>query len=109
MFSATSRYHDLPVAEHVTSDGTVVRHTVARVVPDPDTTVFVGTHLVVPGDRLDRLAAEHHGDAEQYWRIADGHRVLDPDLLTAEPGAVVSFTLPAGLFPPGSIPGGGVR
>jgi hypothetical protein len=102
MFSAISRYHDLPVLEHVTPDGTVVRHTAARLVPDPSWTVVVSSHVVVAGDRLDRLAAERFGDAEQSWRIADGHRVLDPDVLTAVPGSVVLFTLPAGLLPAGA-------
>jgi hypothetical protein len=102
MFTATSRYHDVRVVEHVTPDGTVVRYTVVRRIPDPATTVVVGHHVVEPGDRLDRIAAEHYGDPEQSWRIADGHRILDPDVLTAEPGSVVRFTLPAGLLPPGT-------
>lgn len=102
MFSSTSRYHDLAVLEHVMPDGTVVRYTVARLLPDPAGSVVVGSHVVAPGDRLDRIAAERFGDPEQAWRISDGHRVLDPDVLTAVPGSVVLFTLPAGLLPPGA-------
>lgn len=109
MFSATSRYHDLPVLEHQLADGSRVRYVVARMVPDPSGSVVVGSHTVVTGDRLDRIAADHFGDPERAWSLADAHRVLDPDLLTAVPGSVIWFTMPAGLLPPGAagVVGGG--
>jgi hypothetical protein len=105
MFSATSRYADVGVREHHAPDGSVVRYTTARIIPDPSTLAVVGVHLVRPGDRLDRLASERYGDPEQAWRIADGHRVLDSDALTAVPGTAVRLTLPAGLLPPGAAAG----
>jgi len=107
MASVTSRYYDLPVREHVLLDGSVVRYTPVRVLPDPATLAVVGTRVVAPGDRLDRIAAERLGDPEQAWRIADGHRVLDPDTLTATPGTVLRLTVPAGLMPPGADTGVG--
>lgn len=106
MFAATSRYAALPVVELSLPDGTVLRYARPRVIPDPALLTVVGTHVVVPGDRLDRIAAARYGDPEQAWRIADAHRVLDPDLLTATPGTVLRFTVASGLLPAG-LPGAG--
>jgi hypothetical protein len=106
MFAATSRYAGLPVVELTLSDGTVIRHVPPRLIPDPAGLTVVGTHVVAPGDRLDRIAADRFGDPEQAWRIADAHRVLDPDSLTAFPGTVLRFTVPGGLLAAGVIAGG---
>lgn len=101
MFSSTSRYVGLPVREHVQADGTIVRYVPVRAIPDPDDQVVVATHVVVPGDRLDRIAAARFADPEQAWRIADAHRVLDPDQLTATAGTTLRFTIARGLLPAG--------
>lgn len=108
MFAATSRYAALPVVEFPAPDGTVLRYARPRVIADPDDLIVVGIHVVTPGDRLDRIAAERYGDPEQAWRIADAHRVLDPDLLTATPGFRLRFTVASGLLPAGSAGAGGV-
>ena len=90
MFSATSRYHDLPVrrARHARRHGRAL-HGRAGSSPTPAAPSSSAPRSSAAGDRLDRIAAERYGDPEQAWRIADGHRVLDPDLLTAVPGSVV--------------------
>lgn len=104
MFTAGSRYADLPVVAYTFPDGRVVRYVARRLLPDPDTLTTIGTHVVRPGERLDHIAAAELGDPEQAWRIADAQRVLDPaDLAT--PGTRLRITLPAGL-PAGVALGG---
>lgn len=101
MFDTTSRYYGLPVADVTLPDGREIRCVRPRMIPDPGSLTVVGTHVVAPGDRLDRIAAAHFGDPEQAWRLADAHRVLDPDLLTQTPGTVLPFTVPAALLAAG--------
>lgn len=108
MFAATSRYAALPVVELSLPDGTVVRYARPRMIPDPALLTLIGTHVVGPGDRLDRIAAGRYGDPEQAWRIADAHRVLDPDLLTATPGTVLRITVAAGPLAAGLAGTGGL-
>ena len=106
MFAADSRYAGLPVAEVTQHDGSVVHYVRARLVPDPTGLSVVGTHTVATGDRLDRIAAARYLRPGQAWRIADAHRTLDPDSLTATPGTVLLFTVPAGLLTTEVLPGG---
>ena len=103
MFTATSRYYGLPVVDVTLPDGREIRCARPRMIPDPGSLTVVKTHIVAPGDRLDRIAGAHYFlDPEQAWRLADAHRVLDPDLLTQTPGTVLAFTVPATLFAAGS-------
>jgi hypothetical protein len=81
MFAVNSRYYGLPVLAVTRADGTQVLHAARRLLPDPDTLTQIGTYVVGPADRLDRIAAAVFGDPQQAWRIADGTRVLDPDEL----------------------------
>lgn len=97
MFAANSRYYGLPVLTRTRADGTLVRYAQRRLLPDPDALTQIGTYVVGPADRLDRIAAGVFGDPQQAWRIADGTRVLDPDVLTQTPGRTLPITLPAGL------------
>jgi hypothetical protein len=110
MFTVTSRYQGIPSAEFHFPDGRVVLYVRRRFLPDPADLTDIGTHVVAPGERLDLIAAQELGDAEQAWRIADAHRVLDPATLVAVPGRRLRITLPAGL-PQGagvlSTPAGG--
>ncbi|HEY2058907.1 MAG TPA: LysM domain-containing protein [Amycolatopsis sp.] len=101
MFSTTSRYYGLPTEVHELPDGREVPYASRRLLPLPEDLAQIGEHTVTPGDRLDRIAGQVFGDAEQYWRIADANRALDPDELTAEPGRRLRITLPPG------VPGGG--
>jgi hypothetical protein len=97
MFSATSRYRDVPTARLRLPDGRTVTYVRRRFPPDPDTLTTLSAHTVVAGERLDHIAARELGDPEQAWRIADAHRVLSPAALTARPGRVLGITLPAGM------------
>jgi hypothetical protein len=97
MFTVTSRYYGLPVGTHTAVDSRVVAFVRRRLLPDPDSLATIGLHTVKPGERLDLIAAKEIGDPEQAWRIADAHRVLDPDTLTQSPGRRLRITLPAGI------------
>ena len=98
MFAATSRYYSLAVLTLDQPDGSVLRYVARRIVPDPDTLTQLGSYVVRPADRLDRIAATELGDPQQAWRIADAARVLDEDELTATPGRTLRITLPAGIM-----------
>jgi len=97
MFAANSRYVGLPVLTLTRADGTQLLYVARRLLPDPDTLSQIGSYVVRPADRLDRIAATVFGDPQQAWRIADAARVLDPDELTRIPGRTLRITLPAGL------------
>lgn len=97
MFSATSRYQNVPTAELTLPGGRTVTYVRRRFPPDPDTLTTLHTHAVAAGERLDHIAARELGDPEQAWRIADAHRVLAPESLTAVPGRRLRITLPAGM------------
>jgi hypothetical protein len=51
-------------------------------------------------DRRDMLAAQHLGDAELWWRLADANSAVDPRSLTDRVGQRLRITLAEGL--PGS-------
>jgi hypothetical protein len=100
-FPPTSRYHGLPIKEHVLADGRVVPYVARRFVPPPERFALLALHAVMDGDRIDNLAAQYLGDATQYWRIADANAALRPETLTEQPGEAVRITLPEGVPAPG--------
>ncbi|MER6347909.1 hypothetical protein ACWC10_03890 [Streptomyces sp. NPDC001595] len=104
MFEPTSRYHRIPTATHTLPDGRTVTHLRRRLLPQPERLAPVGEHVVVAGDRLDRIAARWYGDPEQSWRIADANRAVRPEDLTAVPGRRLRITLPAEAS---AVPGAG--
>ncbi|MFJ3880188.1 LysM domain-containing protein [Streptomyces sp. NPDC090077] len=110
MFSATSRYRNVPTAGFTLPGGRTVSYVRRRFPPDPDSLTTLTTHTVAPGERLDHVAARELGDPEQAWRIADAHRVLAPGSLTAVPGRRLRITLPAGMPQGSGVPdaGGGL-
>ncbi|MFE3389310.1 LysM domain-containing protein [Streptomyces anulatus] len=97
MFELTSRYHGIATEIWTAPDGRTVTYVRRRFLPQPDELAPLGEHVVVGGDRLDLIAARHFGDPDQDWRIADAHRMVRPDDLTATPGRRLRITLPAGL------------
>jgi hypothetical protein len=103
MFAITSRYQGIPTATHSSPDGRRVTYVRRRFLPHPEDLTRIGEHVVRPGDRLDRIAGQEFGDAEQSWRIADANRVMDPDELTTEPGRHLRITLPANVGLAGGV------
>lgn len=96
-FAPSSRYHGLPTAEHTLPDGRKVVFVTRRFLPPVERFEVLQTVTVLAGERLDNLAAQHLGDAEQWWRLCDANGAMLPEALVAEPGAPLDITLPEGV------------
>lgn len=95
-FPPTSRYAATEIATYETADGRQQPHLCRRFVPQPETLVALAEHEVAEGDRLDNVTAQHLGDPEQFWRVADANRAMRPDDLM-EVGRRLRITLPTGI------------
>jgi hypothetical protein len=93
----TSRYYGLDVLALRTADGRVVPYLERRFVPGPERFVTLQEHVVVDGDRLDRIAAQYLGDPEAFWRVADANGAMRADELTQTLGRRIRITLPEGI------------
>jgi hypothetical protein len=91
VFFKGSRYANLPVLHTTDSRGRVVAYKATRVIGPSD---FVSGHLVVEGDRLDRIAYDHYRDPERFWRICDANVTMWPEELVSEPGRVIGIPSP---------------
>lgn len=96
-FPANSRYHATPIATLVLPDGRMIAHLRRRFVPPPERFATLREHAVVQGDRLDRLAAQHLGDPEIYYRLCDANGAIRPDELVETTGRRLRVTLPEGV------------
>ena len=83
MFSATSRYRDVPDGTFTDRAGKQITYKRLRLVPVLAAQL---TYTVRFGDRLDLLAAQYYNDPEQFWRICDANLALQPDDLVTDPG-----------------------
>ena len=84
MFTTRSRYASVADAKFQDATGREVKYKLLRITPQ---TVSVQSHTVAQGDRLDLIAFQQFGDAEQFWRICDANDALRPDDLTEQIGA----------------------
>ncbi len=99
-FPPTSRYAGIEIVASVDAAGRAIPYLRRRFVPDPEMLGEIGRYIVQDGDRLDRIAAATLGDPEQFWRLCDGNRALDPVELETPIGRVLRITLPAGFPTP---------
>jgi hypothetical protein len=90
------------VATWTTPDGREIPYLKRRFVPSPDRFSLLEEHVVAEGDRLDRIADDHLGDPQAFWRICDANGALRPDELTEVAGRRLRITLPEGI--PGAAP-----
>jgi nucleoid-associated protein YgaU len=97
MFQLTSRYYGLETAELETAQGSKVRYVRRRFAPQPERFDLLTEHTVAEGDRLDTIAAQYLGDAEQFWRICDANNAIRPDELIETLGRRLRVTLPEGI------------
>ena len=111
MFGITSRYQGLPTATYRLPDGRTVTYVRRRFLPMPEDLTLLREHVVVAGERLDRITFAELGDAELAWQIADANRAMDPDALDVI-GRRLRITLPAAagagvsaLLLPGAVNG----
>lgn len=93
MFFRGSRYEAVANAELTTATGRVIRYKRVRFIPEARGVV---TRTVQQGDRLDVISYQIYRDPEQFWRICDANRALQPDELTEEVGRRLSVPLPLG-------------
>ena len=96
-FSPLSRYAGIATATLELPDGEAVIYLRRRFVPPPERFAFLQWHEVRAGERIDQVAAQHLGDPEQFWRLCDANRALQPAALVDEPGRLLRITLPEGL------------
>ena len=102
-FPATSRYYQFETAKLVAPDGREIIFLLRRFVPRPENFATLHEHSVIEGERLDNLTALYLGDPEQFWRLCDANRAMQPRELEEPAGRVVRITLPEGI--PGNING----
>jgi hypothetical protein len=100
-----SRYNGIRTTTFTRPNGTVVRYLNRRLIPPANLFTTIRQYVVVQGDRIDTVANAQLGDPLLYWVLCDANRASDPDELTAEPGRVLSITLPAGIGPTGGTGG----
>lgn len=96
-FPATSRYFGVGTAVLTGADGRELRYLRRRLVPAPERFATIAAYTVLDGDRPDTVAASQLGDPLAFWRIADANAALQPEAMTAAPGAVLRITLPEGF------------
>lgn len=96
LFSPSSRYSGVETAKLFTADGEEIIYLRRRFVPQPERFALLRELTVTQGDRLDNIAAQQLGDPEQFWRLCDANRALQPEELE-EIGRRLRITLPEGL------------
>jgi hypothetical protein len=97
LFPPSSRYHGIELARLTLPDGRQIVYLRRRFVPSPGRFALLEEHTVSEGERLDRLAAAHLGDPEQFWQLCDANGAMRPDELTEQAGRVLRITLPEGI------------
>jgi hypothetical protein len=99
-FPPTSRYSGIDIVMTVDAADRAHPYLRRRFVPDPASLGEIGRYTVQDGDRLDRIAAATLGAPEQFWRLCDGNRAIDPVELETPIGRILRITLPAGFPAP---------
>lgn len=96
-YGPESRYYGLPVLTQTTPAGAQISYVSRRFVPPPEAFTLLQRYRVQQGDRIDVIAGTLVGNPLSYWQICDANLALQPDDVTAVPGAFIVITLPAGL------------
>lgn len=87
MFRSNSRYSQQPLATHLDGDGRLRPYLLLREVPAlPERSVADPIHVVIDGDRIDRVAWKQLGDPELFWRVCDANGAMHPGELTEVAG-----------------------
>ena len=97
IFPPTSRYALTATTTLERNDGTVVAYLTRRFVPQPEWFATLQWHQVKQSERLDNIAASYFGDPEQFWKLCDANRALQPQELVATLGRKLRITLPEGI------------
>jgi len=97
LFPPTSRYFSVETTTLEERGGKVIVYLRRRFVPQPDRFALLQEHVVKQGDRLDNVTAQYLDDPEQFWRLCDANRAMQPDELTERIGRRLRITLPEGI------------
>lgn len=90
MFFRGSRYETVPNAVFPDASGREIPYKRLRIIADAPA---IQGHVVMQGDRLDRIAFRYYDDPQQFWRICDANRALQPEELTEEIGRELRIPL----------------
>lgn len=96
-FAPTSRYYSVETTTLTTADGQELPYLRRRFLPPSSRFALLREHLVLGGERLDRIAAQEIGDAEMFWRLCDANDAMQPGDLTTAVGRRLRVTLPDGI------------
>ena len=96
-YGPESRYYGLPLLTQTTPAGAQISYVSRRFIPPPEDFALLQRYRVKQGDRIDVIAASILGNPLSYWQICDANLALEPDDVTAVPGAFIVITLPAGV------------
>lgn len=105
LFPPTSRYHNIETTTLESADGKGIAYLKRRFLPQPEQFALLQEHVVTEGDRLDNITAQYLGDPEQFWRICDANRAMNPPDLTVEIGRRLRITMPEGVPGMTNVPG----
>ncbi len=94
MFPVTSRYYNIGTASVDLPDGRTVVYLRRRFKPYNQATIVLAEHIVVQGNRLDRITARYLGDPEQFWRVCDVNNAMQPEQLTDDSAIGRSLMIP---------------
>jgi hypothetical protein len=96
-YGPESRYYGLPLLSQATPAGEQVSYVSRRFIPPPESYALLRRYQVQQGDRIDVIAGSLLGSPLSYWQLCDANLALEPDDVTAVPGAFIAVTLPAGI------------
>jgi len=96
-FGPESRYYGLPLLTQTTPAGGQISYVSRRFIPQPGNFAVLQRYRVRQGDRVDVIAGSILSNPLSYWQICDANLALEPDDVTAVPGAFIVITLPAGV------------
>lgn len=94
MFDTTSRYAELETLQLTLPDGRKVSYKERRFLPQGRQMQILGEITLLPGERLDQVAARTLGDPEAYFRICDANDVMNPAELAEQTGLVLRVPIP---------------
>ena len=96
-FAPTSRYYTVETTTFTGADGEQLPYLRRRFLPPSSRFALLREHVVLGGERLDRIAAQEIGDPEMFWRPCDANDAMQPEELTAVVGRRLRVTLPEGI------------
>lgn len=101
-FPPNSRYRNVPLATRSTADGGEVTFVGRRIIPALERYRALERRRPESGSRIDDVAADAYGDAEQYWRICDANGDAEPALSTQPEGRLLVIPIPLEIVDDGN-------